>query len=91
MAEISASEGLSHKKVLKIVCHGEGTYARHAHAVRCRLRTRKRKPRTCTALLPVTSQGVLGGQERSGRQGDVWSLGCCVLEMGTLLTPLGKR
>ena len=30
-------------------------------------------------------------QEPVGRQADVWSLGCCVLDMGALLTPLGRR
>ena len=30
-------------------------------------------------------------QEESGWRGDVWSLGCCVLAMGTLTTPIGTR
>ena len=31
------------------------------------------------------------GQEGDGWRADVWSLGCCVLAMGTLTTPIGTR
>ena len=37
-----------------------------------------------TAVTAVT-------QEESGQAADVWSLGCCVLAMGTLSTPIGTR
>ena len=45
-----------------------------------------RSGRACR--LKHKEEGQEGG---SGRKADVWSLGCCVLAMGTLATPIGTR